>query len=266
MACDQLLKLLVERSIPLGAEIALVPGLVTLTHVRNPGVAFSLLRDVPLLVPMAIALTLLSLVFSSDAAWTRRPPAHPGLAVLTGGAVGNLVDRLRIGAVIVNINPTYTARELLGVAKDSGMRCLIVLDALAPGRIDMGLGRAPGSDGRTAFALNPAANERPEHFPADVRDLIAWVHGEPLVDRHPFAAVKAFPQGDTAPEIWILGSSDYGAQVAALFGLPVNLVVTVVVSLFTPAPTRERLFDAGFGNGVKVTASASAMAQSSSCR
>src|SRR5581483_2392384 len=50
--------------------------------------------------------------------------------------------------------------------------------------------------GRTAFALNPAANERPEHFPADVRDLLAWVHGEPLVDRHPFAAVKAFPQGD----------------------------------------------------------------------
>ena len=84
----------------------------------------------------------------------------------------------------------------------------------------LGLGRAPGSDGRTAFALNPAANERPEHFPADVRDLIAWVHNEPLVDRHPFAAVKAYPQGPTAPEVWILGSSDYGAQVAALFGLP----------------------------------------------
>ncbi len=95
-----------------------------------------------------------------------------------------------------------------------------VLDALAPGRIDLGLGRAPGSDGRTAFALNPAANERPEHFPADVRDLIAWVHNEPLVDRHPFAAVQAYPQGTTAPEVWILGSSDYGAQVAALFGLP----------------------------------------------
>ena len=54
----------------------------------------------------------------------------------------------------------------------------------------------------------------------DVRDLIAWVHGEPLIDRHPFAAVKAFPLTTTAPEVWILGSSDYGAQVAALFGLP----------------------------------------------
>ena len=77
-----------------------------------------------------------------------------------------------------------------------------------------------GSDGRTAYALNPMANERPEHFPADVRDLMAWVHGEPLVNNHPFAAVQAYPQGPTAPEMWILGSSDYGAQVAALFGLP----------------------------------------------
>jgi luciferase family oxidoreductase group 1 len=46
------------------------------------------------------------------------------------------------------------------------------------------------------------------------------VHDEPLVEGHPFAKVKAYPNGPTAPEIWILGSSDYGAQVAALFGLP----------------------------------------------
>ena len=45
-------------------------------------------------------------------------------------------------------------------------------------------------------------------------------YGAPLVDGHPFAAVKAYPQGDTSPEVWILGSSDYGAQVAAIFGLP----------------------------------------------
>lgn len=95
-----------------------------------------------------------------------------------------------------------------------------VLDALAPGRIDLGLGRAPGSDGRTAFALNPQAAERPAHFPADVRDLAAWVSGEPLIENHPFAALTAYPQGETVPEIWILGSSDYGARVAAHFGLP----------------------------------------------
>ncbi|MFX8660966.1 LLM class flavin-dependent oxidoreductase, partial [Acinetobacter baumannii] len=59
-----------------------------------------------------------------------------------------------------------------------------VLEAIAPGRIDLGLGRAPGSDGRTAFALNPLANERPAMFPNDVRDLMAWVRGEPLPEGH----------------------------------------------------------------------------------
>lgn len=126
-------------------------------------------------------------------------------------AIAATTERIRIGSAGIML-PHYSPYKVAEVFR--------VLDALAPGRIDLGLGRAPGSDGRTAFALNPAANERPEHFPADVRDLIAWVHGEPLVDRHPFSAVQAYPQTATAPEIWILGSSDYGAQVAALFGLP----------------------------------------------
>ena len=95
-----------------------------------------------------------------------------------------------------------------------------VLEALAPGRIDLGLGRAPGSDGLTAFALNPRANERPAYFPADVRDLLAWVSGSPLTDGHPFGELKAHPMDETIPEMWILGSSNYGAQVAAHFGLP----------------------------------------------
>jgi luciferase family oxidoreductase group 1 len=49
---------------------------------------------------------------------------------------------------------------------------------------------------------------------------MAWVTGAVLPEGHPFAAVRAYPAGDTAPEIWMLGSSDYGAQVAAHFGLP----------------------------------------------
>lgn len=127
------------------------------------------------------------------------------------GAIAATTQRIRIGSAGIML-PHYAPFKVAEQFR--------VLDALAPGRIDLGLGRAPGSDGRTAFALNPAANERPEHFPADVRDLMAWVHGEPLVDKHPFAAVKAYPQTDTAPEVWILGSSDFGAQVAAHFGLP----------------------------------------------
>jgi luciferase family oxidoreductase group 1 len=95
-----------------------------------------------------------------------------------------------------------------------------VLDAIAPGRIDLGVGRAPGSDGHTAYALNPRADTAAEQFPAAVRDLLAWVSGEKLVEGHPFRDVQAQPAGPTTPEVWILGSSDYGAQVAAHFGLP----------------------------------------------
>jgi luciferase family oxidoreductase group 1 len=147
--------------------------------------------------------------------WVSEHHNHPTIVgtapEIIMAAIAATTERIRIGSAGIML-PHYSAFKVAEVFR--------VLDALAPGRIDMGLGRAPGSDGRTAFALNPLANERPEHFPADVRDLMAWVHDEPLVDRHPFAHVKAFPQGPTAPEIWILGSSDYGAQVAALFGLP----------------------------------------------
>ncbi|HYZ64747.1 MAG TPA: MsnO8 family LLM class oxidoreductase, partial [Acetobacteraceae bacterium] len=95
-----------------------------------------------------------------------------------------------------------------------------MLEAIAPGRIDMGLGRAPGSDGRTAYALNPLADSAADHFPSQVRDLLHWVRGQELVEGHPFRGVAAQPAGPSAPEPWILGSSDYGAQVAAYFGLP----------------------------------------------
>ena len=147
--------------------------------------------------------------------WVSEHHNHPTIVgtapEIVVAAIAATTERIRVGSAGIML-PHYAPFKVAEVFR--------VLDALAPGRIDMGLGRAPGSDGRTAFALNPAANERPEHFPSDVRDLIAWVHNEPLVDGHPFAAVKAFPQGSTAPEVWILGSSDYGAQVAAIFGLP----------------------------------------------
>ncbi len=147
--------------------------------------------------------------------WVSEHHNHPTIVgtapEIVIAAIAATTERMRVGSAGIML-PHYSPFKVAEVFR--------VLDALAPGRIDMGLGRAPGSDGRTAFALNPMAHERPEHFPADVRDLMAWIHNEPLVDGHPFAAVKAFPQGPTTPEIWILGSSDYGAQVAALFGLP----------------------------------------------
>ncbi len=126
-------------------------------------------------------------------------------------AIAATTTRIRVGSAGVML-PHYAP---LKVAEQ-----FRVLEAIAPGRIDLGLGRAPGSDGRTAYALNPQANERPAQFPNDIRDLQAWLTNTPLRDGHPFTSVRAYPAGDTSPEIWILGSSDYGAQVAAYFGLP----------------------------------------------
>jgi luciferase family oxidoreductase group 1 len=125
-------------------------------------------------------------------------------------AVAATTRRIRIGSAGVML-PHYSA---LKVAEQ-----FRVLEAIAPGRIDLGVGRAPGSDRLTAFALNPHANAADE-FPRQVHELQSWVAGMPLPDDHPFHGIAAQPQGPTSPEIWILGSSDYGARLAAHFGLP----------------------------------------------
>ena len=126
-------------------------------------------------------------------------------------AVAATTHRIRVGSAGVML-PHYSSLKVAEVFR--------VLEAIAPGRIDMGLGRAPGSDGMTAYALNPQADSAADHFPSAVRDLLSWVRGEPLAEGHPFRSVSAQPAGPTAPEPWILGSSDYGAQVAGYFGLP----------------------------------------------
>lgn len=126
-------------------------------------------------------------------------------------ALAMVTRRIRLGSAGVML-PHYSS---LKVAEQ-----FRVLEALAPGRIDLGLGRAPGGDGRTAFALNPNADKAAEFFPSQVRDVMAWVGGTELPANHPFRDVKAQPQGPGMPEVWILGSSNYGAQVAAHFGLP----------------------------------------------
>ena len=126
-------------------------------------------------------------------------------------AIAATTTRIRVGSAGVML-PHYAA---LKVAEQ-----FRVLEAIAPGRIDLGLGRAPGSDGRTAYALNPAgAASGADNFPQQLRDVLGWL-GDGLPANHPFAAVKAAPEVPTRPEVWMLGSSDYGAQVAAYFGLP----------------------------------------------
>ncbi|HQR10973.1 MAG TPA: LLM class flavin-dependent oxidoreductase [Casimicrobiaceae bacterium] len=125
-------------------------------------------------------------------------------------AIAATTRRIRVGSAGVML-PHYAT---LKVAEQ-----FRVLEAIAPGRIDIGLGRAPGSDRRTAMALNPDPRAA-ENFPNQVQELAVWLRGEPLPPGHPFRDIRAHPQGPTTPQIWILGSSDYGAQLAAHFGLP----------------------------------------------
>jgi luciferase family oxidoreductase group 1 len=137
--------------------------------------------------------------------------SHAGTAPeILVSAIAATTQRIRVGTAGVML-PHYSA---LKVAEQ-----FRVLEAIAPGRIDLGVGRAPGSDGRTAFALNPNANEAGERFPQQVQELLGWL-GDGLPANHPFARVSAQPDGPTRPAVWILGSSDYGAQLAAYLGLP----------------------------------------------
>ena len=140
---------------------------------------------------------------------------HHGMPTIVGSApevlmaaIAARTTRIRIGSAGVML-PHYAA---LKVAEQ-----FRVLDALAPGRIDLGVGRAPGSDGRTARALNPHAGQSADNFPQQVVDLQAWTRGQ----RHQGLRAHPLPSADTSPpEVWMLGSSDYGAQLAAHLGLP----------------------------------------------
>ncbi len=137
---------------------------------------------------------------------------HHGMAGVAGGAtsvvlahIGAATSTIRIGAggiMLPNHNP-FVIAEQFGT-----------LDALYPGRIDLGLGRAPGADMRIAQALRKDLGRASEYFPQDVVELRALFTGEPEL------ALRATPGLGAAVEMWILGSSLFGAQLAAALGLP----------------------------------------------
>jgi luciferase family oxidoreductase group 1 len=150
--------------------------------------------------------------------WVSEHHSHPTIVgsapEVLMAAIAARTSRIRIGSAGVML-PHYAP---LKVAEQ-----FRVLDALAPGRIDLGVGRAPGSDSRTAQLLNPDRNAS-EYFPQQVLALQAWTDeangGPGLPQGHPGYGVHAYPHGPTAPALWMLGSSDYGAQLAAHCGLP----------------------------------------------
>ena len=125
------------------------------------------------------------------------------------GRVAGLTQRMRIGSGGVMLSH-YSA---LKVAEHFRM-----LETLFPGRIDLGIGRAPGSDQRTAQALQHGPGSLPiEYFPRQITDLIGFLHNQ-LEPDHPFTGIEAMPTGPNTPPLWLLGSSDQSAAYAAHFG------------------------------------------------
>ena len=147
--------------------------------------------------------------------WVSEHHNHPTIAgsapEILMAAIAQKTQSIRIGSAGIML-PHYSPLKIAEQFR--------VLEAIAPGRIDLGLGRAPGSDGQTAHALNPSSLINAEKFPSDVRDLMAWATNDKLLEGHPFEGIRAYPNGPTSPDFWMLGSSNYGAQVAAHFGIP----------------------------------------------
>jgi len=153
--------------------------------------------------------------FGYDRYWLAEHHASPGLAgaapeVLIG-PVALATQQIRVGSGGIML-PHYSPYKVA--------ETFALLDSIAPGRIDLGVGRAPGSDQRTAYALQRDRSKRMPHddFPNNLAELIAYF-GEGLPDDHAFAPLKdTLPGG--APEIWLLGSSPESAYWAAQAGLP----------------------------------------------
>ena len=132
--------------------------------------------------------------------------------ILIGQIAAN-TSTIRVGSGGVML-PHYSA---LKVAEQ-----FRTLNAFYPGRIDLGIGRAPGSDQRTALALTyPRPPADVNRFPQMVSDLIDFLE-DGLTDDHPFAGIKAQagPTPSDLPEVWLLGSSDFSARLAGMLGLP----------------------------------------------
>jgi len=145
--------------------------------------------------------------------WVAEHHASEGLAgaapEILAGRLAAATETMRIGTggvMLSHYSPLKVAEQFR------------MLETLYPGRIDLGIGRAPGSDYATARALahGPGALGI-EEFPRQIQDLLAYLR-DTIPDGHPFAGVSAQPRGPSMPEPWLLGSSDQSAAYAAYFG------------------------------------------------
>jgi len=147
--------------------------------------------------------------------WVAEHHNMPGIAssapsVLIA-ALGAATSRIRIGSggVMLPNHPPLVVAEQFGM-----------LENLYPGRIDLGIGRAPGTDQTTARALRRSVDQLSvDDFPDQLNDLMCFLQGE-FPEGHPMAKIAAAPHSASMPQIWLLGSSGYSAQVAGILGLP----------------------------------------------
>ena len=123
--------------------------------------------------------------------------------------VAAATSRIRVGSGGVLL-PYYSPLKVAEVFR--------MLEAMFPGRIDLGIGRAPGGDMKTAQAMSYGAYDGAERFPQQVADLVGFLD-RTLPPEHPFALVRAQPQGEGSPQVWLLGSSDYSGALASQLGL-----------------------------------------------
>ena len=124
--------------------------------------------------------------------------------------IASATSTIRVGAGGVML-PNHAP---LAVAEQFGM-----IEAFHPGRIDLAIGRAPGTDAITASALRRGGSLHAEDFPDQMNELVGHFQGSLPAD-HPYRAIHATPALGNMPALWMLGSSDFGAQAAGLWGLP----------------------------------------------
>ena len=158
--------------------------------------------------------------------WLAEHHNMPGIAsaatavVIGHVAAGTKTIRVGSGGIMLPNHAPYVIAEQFGT-----------LAALHPGRIDLGLGRAPGTDQATSRALRRTLDGSVDDFPRDVMELMSWF--EPAEEGQ---RIRATPGEGQEVEVWMLGSSTYGAQLAAHLGLPYAFA-----SHFAPAEMERAL-------------------------
>ncbi|MGA3250799.1 MAG: LLM class flavin-dependent oxidoreductase [Paraburkholderia sp.] len=165
----------------------------------------------------AIAATIELAQLADDLGYTRYWCAeHHGLRGVTNpcpevmlARLGSVTQRIRLGSGGVML-PYYSPFK---VAEQ-----FMMLEALFPNRIDLSVGRAPGGDMRTAQAVAAGDYNRGDIFPQQVADLVGLMKGTLPVD-HIAQGVLLQPQVETRPQLWVLGSSEFGGLLAAQLGI-----------------------------------------------